>query len=124
MLSAPLVFEPAVAIEPVQPPDAVQAVALLVDQVSVELLPLVTLLGLAVRVMLGAVAATVTVAVCDAEPPVPVQVSMKFVVAVKVAVLCEPLVANAPFQPPDAVQLCASVVFHDSVTEWPTVMLL
>jgi hypothetical protein len=50
-----------VAIVPVQPPDAVQAVALLEVQVNVVVLPLATLLGLALNETLGAGADTVTV---------------------------------------------------------------
>ena len=62
---------------PVQPPEAVQAVALLDDQVKVELLPLAMVLGLALMltVALG-VLLTVTVADCAALPPVPVQFSV------------------------------------------------
>jgi hypothetical protein len=51
-------------------------VALLEDQVNVELAPLATLAGLALRDTLGAAAVSVTVADCDAEPPAPVQVSV------------------------------------------------
>ena len=52
-----------------------QAVALVADQVSVELLPLATVLGLAARVTVGTGCVTETVAVCAALlPPVPVQV--------------------------------------------------
>ena len=55
-------------------PEAVQAVALVADQVSVELLPLATVLGLAKRLMFGAGCVTDTVADCAALPPLPVQV--------------------------------------------------
>jgi hypothetical protein len=54
---------------------AVQEVALMAAQVSVELLPLATLVGLADRVTVGAGESTVTVADCAALPPLPVQVS-------------------------------------------------
>ena len=57
-------------------PEAVQAVALVADQVSVELLPLATVLGLAARLMVGTGCVTDTVADCAALPPVPVQVSV------------------------------------------------
>ena len=46
------------------------------DQASVELLPLVTVVGLAVKVSLGAGEVTETVADCVALPPVPVQVNV------------------------------------------------
>ena len=83
----------------------------LVDvQVRVDALPLATLAGLALNDTVGAGGAeTVTVADCDAEPPVPVQVSVNFVVAVRAGVACEPAVASEPLQPPEAVQAVALV---------------
>jgi hypothetical protein len=60
-LSAPVDCEPAVARLPDHPPDAVQAVALVEDQVNVELPPADTLVGLALSATLGSSAATVTV---------------------------------------------------------------
>jgi hypothetical protein len=53
--------EPLVPRVPDQPPDAVQEVALVEDQLSVDLPPLATLVGLALNVMLGAGADTDTV---------------------------------------------------------------
>ena len=67
--------EPLAALLPDQAPEAVQEVALMADQVSVELLPLATVLGLAVKVTVGEGAVTDTVADCVALPPLPVQVS-------------------------------------------------
>jgi hypothetical protein len=61
---------------PDQPPEAAQEVALVEDQLNVEALPLVTVLGLAVKVTVGAGALTETVADdCVELPPEPVQVS-------------------------------------------------
>ena len=78
--------------------------------VRVDALPLATLAGLALNDTVGAGGAeTVTVADCDAEPPVPVQVSVNFVVAVRAGVACEPAVASEPLQPPEAVQAVALV---------------
>jgi hypothetical protein len=54
--------EPLRALLPLQPPDAVHAVAFVADQVSVELVPLVTELGAALIKTVGAAALTVTVA--------------------------------------------------------------
>ncbi len=68
--------EPLTALLPLHAPDAVQAVAFVADQVSIELVPLATELGAALRVTVGAVLETVTVAACVALPPVPVQVSV------------------------------------------------
>jgi hypothetical protein len=61
---------------PVQPPDAVQEVALVELHASVALLPDTTLVGLAVSVTVGAGVVTVTLADCEALPPVPVQDSV------------------------------------------------
>jgi hypothetical protein len=85
-------------------------VALVEVQVRVDALPLATLEGLALSDIVGAGGAeTVTVADCDAEPPAPVQVSVNFVVAERAAVVCDPAVASAPLQPPEAVQAVALV---------------
>jgi hypothetical protein len=80
---------------------------LLEVQVSVDELPLLMLAGLALSDTVGAGVDTVTVADCDAEPPTPVQVRVNFVVAVRAGVVCEPAVASAPLQPPEAVQAVA-----------------
>ena len=72
-VSAPVVCDPLSGLAPAQDPEAVQAVALVVDQVSVELLPLATVLGLAARLMVGTGCVTETVADCVADPPAPVQ---------------------------------------------------
>jgi hypothetical protein len=58
---------------PDQAPDAVQAVALVAVQLIMALLPLVTVLGLADRVTVGAGVVTETVADWLALPPLPVQ---------------------------------------------------
>ena len=68
--------DPLVASLPLQPPEAMQEVAFLDDQDSVELLPLATVLGLALKLTVGAGEVTVTVADCPALPPAPVQVSV------------------------------------------------
>ena len=72
--SAPVDCEPALALPPVQAPPAVHAVELVDDQFRVALAPLFTVLGLALRLIVGAAAPTDTVADCEALPPVPVQV--------------------------------------------------
>ena len=52
-VSAPVACEPLTGLVPDQDPEAVQAVALVAAQVSVPLLPLATVLGLAASVMVG-----------------------------------------------------------------------
>ena len=75
-----------------------------------DALPLATLVGLALNDTVGAGGAeTLTVVDCDAEPPVPVQVSVNFVVAVRAGVARDPAVASAPLQPPEAAQAVALV---------------
>jgi hypothetical protein len=61
-VSAPLDLLPLTARLPDQPPDAVQLVALLAVQLRVAALPLVNVLGLAVRLTVGAGVLTETVA--------------------------------------------------------------
>ena len=73
LVSAPLDCDPVSVSEPDQAPDAVQELALLELQVSVELPPLATLVGLAVSATVGAAALTMTVADWEADPPAPVQ---------------------------------------------------
>jgi hypothetical protein len=67
-----------IAFVPDQAPEAVQVVAFVDDQVSVELAPLVMALGPTLKLTVGAAAeaATVTVVDCAALPPAPVQVSV------------------------------------------------
>jgi hypothetical protein len=76
-LSAPVDCDPLIALAPDQEPAALQAVALVEDQVSAELLPEATVPGLALILTVGAAAAVpVTVTVVDlvADPLGPVQV--------------------------------------------------
>lgn len=75
-VSAGVVCEPAVASVPLQPPEAVQAVALVEDQVSADVAPLLTVTGFAVKVTAGAGLVTDTVADCAAFPPLPLHVSV------------------------------------------------
>ena len=65
---------PLLASAPLHPPDAAQEVVLVDDHDSVELPPLATVLGLVLKITVGAGEVTVTVADCAALPPVPVQV--------------------------------------------------
>jgi hypothetical protein len=106
-VSAPEDCEPLSALVPGQVSEPEHAVAFFADQVRVVEAPELTVLGLAVRVIEGAKAETVTMADCVAEPPVPVQVSSNSVVLVSAPVDQVPLVAKLPCQPPDAVQAVA-----------------
>jgi hypothetical protein len=70
----PVDSEPPVApLAPDQAPDAIHDVAWVADQVSMELLPLATVLGLAEKLTVGAGVVTETVADWAALPPLPVQ---------------------------------------------------
>lgn len=76
-LSAPVLALPVVGSLPDQPPEAVQLVAFVVDQLNVEADPLLTVPGVAVRLTVGfAGADTLTVTDCAALPPGPLQVSV------------------------------------------------
>jgi hypothetical protein len=102
---------------PLQPPEAVQDVALVELQVSMEVPPLGTLVGFAVKVAAGTgLAVTETVAAAAVVPSVPVQVSEYVVSVVKAPVLSVPLVAFAPANvPPVAVQDVALVELQVNV---------
>lgn len=102
-----MVCEPLRPLEPLQPPDAVQALALALDQVSADEAPAFTVLGVAVSVTTGALLETVTVADWVADPPGPVQVSSYSVLLVRVPVDIVPLFGTLPCQPPEAVQAVA-----------------
>jgi len=125
-LSAPVDCEPLVGSLPDQPPEALQAVALVVDQARVELLPLTTVLGLADSATVGAGAGEVTDTVADwlALPPGPVQVSEKVSLALSAPVDCEPLTVLVPDQAPDAVQEEALLDDHAKVALLPLVIVL
>jgi antitoxin component HigA of HigAB toxin-antitoxin module len=116
--------DPLAALLPDQAPEPVQEVAFLADQVSVELAPLATVLGLAVKVTVGAGEVTDTVADCDALPPVPVHASPKVELAVSAPVDCEPLVALLPDQAPEAVQEVALVADQVNVELAPLATVL
>lgn len=62
-------WEPLTGLLPDHAPEAVHDVAFEATQVSVELLPLITELGLALKLMVGAGFVTDTVADCVALPP-------------------------------------------------------
>ena len=84
---------PDVAFEPVQSPLAVQLVAFVDVQVNVELPLNATFVGEALNETVGAAACwIVTVALLDAEPPAPSQVSVYVVSALSGPTLAEPLV--------------------------------
>jgi hypothetical protein len=75
-VSAPVGCEPLRGMLPDHAPEAAHEVALLDVQVKVELPPVATVLGLALMpTVVVCCGLTVTVAVCAALPPVPVQVS-------------------------------------------------
>jgi hypothetical protein len=74
-MSRPVDSSPEVSLSPDQPPEAVQVVAFVEDQVSIENPPLVTDVGFAASDTVGGTGGdTVTVTVALALPPEPVQV--------------------------------------------------
>ena len=76
VVSAPVLALPFVGSFPDQPPDAVQLVALLEDQLSVAEPPLLMLAGLALRLTAGAGVETLIVTDWPVLPPEPAQVSV------------------------------------------------
>jgi hypothetical protein len=75
-VSAGVVVVPLVASGPLQPPEALQDVAFVDDHERAAVAALFTVLGLAVKVTVGAALVTVTIATCEALPPDPVQVRL------------------------------------------------
>jgi hypothetical protein len=116
--------EPLNPLVPLQPPDAAQDVALVLDQVSVAEPPEFTLLGVALSLTVGAAGATVTVTDCVADPPDPLQVNSYSVVLVKVPVDTVPLVGMLPCHPPAALQLFASDEVQVSVELPPLITVV
>jgi hypothetical protein len=111
-------------IAPDQLPDAAQDVAFVADQVSVALLPLITELGFALKLTVGAGVVTDTVADCVALPPALVQVNTYVALAVSAPVDWEPLMGFAPDHEPEAVHAVALVADQLSVALPPLVTLL
>jgi hypothetical protein len=121
---APVDAVPLVGFEPLQPPLAVQELALVADQVSVELLPEVTALGPALSVTVGAEAETVTVTDWVALPAGPLQVRTYVWDLVRAPVVTEPEVALAPVQAPDARQAVALADTQERLVEAPLEIVL
>jgi hypothetical protein len=109
---------PIVGSLPDQPPEAVQLLALLDDQLSIADPPLLTVVGLALRPTVGG-AETLIVTDWLALPPGPLQARVKVVVALSAPVLVLPLVGSLPDQPPEAVQLLALVEDQLSIADPP-----
>ncbi len=93
---------------------------------GVKAVPFVLLVGAAQeRVAVPVVAGvTLTVVLCEAEPPAPVQAKVYLVAAVRGAVLCEPLIASVPLQPPEAVHEVALLDDQLSVDDAPLATVL
>jgi hypothetical protein len=127
LVSAPVDQVPLVATLPLQAPEAVHAVASVEDQVSVEPPPCATVVGAAASVTVGEEEMgetgegeiTTTSADWEDEPPAPVQVKVKLLLEVRGSKVTVPLVDLAPLHPPEAMQFCALVALHCSVTDPP-----
>jgi len=126
VVSAPVLWLPAVALVPVQPPDAVHDVAFVDVHAKLLLPPLLMVVGDADNVTVGAGVGfvTATEALAWAVPPAPVQLSVKDVLAFNAPVPCVPAVALLPLQPPDAVHDVAFVEFHVNVLLPPLLMVV
>jgi len=124
LLRAPVDWEPLTGLLPAQAPEAVHEVALRAFQVSVELSPLATVLGLALRLTVGAAPLTETVADCVALPPEPLQVNVYVALAVIAPEDCVPLSGLLPDQAPEAAQAVTLVEDHVSVEALPELTVL
>jgi hypothetical protein len=120
-MSGPTIWLPEVTLLPLQPPDAVQDVALVLDQVSVLELLVIIVDGEALSATVGTDgAATLTTTVRLLLPSVElVQVSVKELVACSGPTVSEPDMALVPAQASDAEQPEAFVVDQVNVAEPP-----
>jgi hypothetical protein len=121
VVKAPVDWVPETALLPDQAPDAVQDVALVEDQVSVEDPPLATEVGFAETDTVGAGVEAVILTCAEAlpVPPAPVQLRLNVLAVVKAPVDCVPETALVPDQAPDAVQDVALVEDQASVEAAP-----
>ena len=121
-VSAPLIALPLGGSLPLQPAEAVHAVAFVELHFSVVTAPLTTEAGLAVSAIVGGgvdTAVTVTVEAAGLVPAAPAHVSVKLVVALSGPVLALPFVGSAPLQPPEAVHAVVFAELHASVAALP-----
>jgi hypothetical protein len=109
---------------PDQAPVATQAPAFLEDHVRVVAVPLLTVLGAAERLTVGAGALTDTTVDCVALPPGPVQERPYVAFAVMAPVDCEPAFDLLPDQAPKAVQEVALVEDQVKLVALPLVTVL
>jgi hypothetical protein len=116
LLNAALVSLPETALVPVQPSEAVQAVAFVDDHVSVVVPLTLTVAGLALNVTTGAGGGGALLMLTVTErlvvPPAPVQPSVNVLAALNAAVCSVPEAALFPAQAPEAVQPVALVDDH------------
>lgn len=118
-VTGPVLCVPLAPFAPIQPPEAVQDVALVELHVSIEAPPLAIEAGCAVSVAVGA-GTTATAAVATLlDPPVPVQINEYDAATVSGPVLWLPLVALVPPQLPEAVHELALVELQLSMAAVP-----
>ncbi len=121
-VNAPLIALPLGGSLPLQPAEAVHAVAFVELHFSVVTAPLTTEAGLAVSAIVGGgvdTAVTVTVEAAGLVPAAPAHVSVKLVVTLSGPVLALPFVGSAPLQPPVAVHPVVFAELHASVAALP-----
>lgn len=123
-VSGPVDWDPESGFCPDHAPDAAHEVALLDDHVKVAAAPLATLVGSALKDIVGGGGGggapwTETVTVRDAVPPAPVQASEKELLAESGPVDSEPAVNFVPDHAPEATHESASVEDHVSVDVAP-----
>jgi hypothetical protein len=108
---------PLVASVPLQPPEAVQELALVEFQLNVAAPPLATDVGLTVRVAVGTT--LIPALMAGLVPPGPLHVSTKVEFLVRGPVLCVPLGGNVPLQAFEAVHEVAPVELQVREAEPP-----
>ena len=114
--------EPLAGFVPVQPPDALHELVLVLLQESCVRVPLIMVDGAAVRLAAGR-GSTVTGLVALAVPPPRVQVSVNVAPSVRAGENSEPLAGLVPLQLPDALHDVAFVLLHESCVVEPLTTL-
>ena len=120
--SGPVDCVPLVGLSPLQPPDAVQVDAFSAVHASADDSPPLKVVGYALSVTRGVAGAddvTTTFTVLLADPPSPVQLSVKLVVSFSGPVEALPEVLLWPVHPPEAAHWFAFIEFHVSVESSP-----
>lgn len=118
-MSAANVSVPDVDLAPLHAPLALHAVALVLDQVSIDDALYATEAGFVVKFIVGAGSVTVTVTVLLTDPPAPLHCSVKVLACISKLISSAPCTVFSPDHAPLAMQVVASAAVHVNVAVSP-----